>query len=73
MDRGTYLDIKTFFEYLETDAFSDKKYHVDSDVLINEENLTWESAVISNVTFFEPVVVLNVDIKSGLAFYNCNF
>ncbi|MFD2827104.1 hypothetical protein ACFSYG_11515 [Leeuwenhoekiella polynyae] len=73
MDKGTYLDIKTFFEYTDTQAFSDKKYHVADQVLINSKNLTWESAAISNVNFIQPVVVSNVDIKSGLAFYNCNF
>tara|TARA_B100002049_G_scaffold91268_1_gene67259 strand:- start:3778 stop:5514 length:1737 start_codon:yes stop_codon:yes gene_type:complete len=73
MASSTQIDRATFFRYIETDAFSDASYIVADQIIITKDNLNWESAAISNVTFKQPVIVSDVDIKSGLAFYNCNF
>lgn len=73
MASSTQIDRATFFRYIETDAFSAKNHSVADQIIITEDNLTWESGAISNVTFKQPVVVSHVDIRSGLAFYNCNF
>ena len=73
MAASIHIEIKTFFRYVETDAFSDASYIVVDQIIITKDNLNWESAAISNVTFKQPVIVSDVDIKSGLAFYNCNF
>ena len=67
------IDAARFYEKLIKNDFSIQTFTVTEDILLDDDIFDWEHRVVINVKFLGVVRINEVDIKTGLAFENCNF
>jgi hypothetical protein len=62
-----------FYKYLKNDTLPNFNLIIDFEVILDTSKINWDFRIFKNITFKEKVIVRDVEINSGLSFYNCKF
>lgn len=70
---GTILPENDFYEFLKLDTLGNRNIIIDFEVVIDNTIIDWQFREIQNIVFKERVVIIDVEINSGLFFIDCEF
>ncbi|MCI9845687.1 hypothetical protein [Flavobacterium pectinovorum] len=62
-----------FYKHLKNDTLPNFDLIVDFDVIIDASVINWHFRILKNITFKKKVIIRDVEINSGLSFFNCKF
>lgn len=70
---ATQISDSQFYKFLRDFKDFDTRLIIDDEIQIDSKIVNWDYRIITNIEFNKIVRINQVDLKHGLAFFNCEF